>query len=218
MDLIQTIWLKILELLYPQICISCSQYLLPDEREKLLCNKCFDYIEILKENHLEYVHSISLYNSKPLRDLIHGLKFKRYANAMGQIEELIQKYLDKNPNSILKTYDLITFIPMHPKRQRVRGFNQAELIAKALGKRLGIKVLPILKKVKDIKEQSLIRDVGLREKNVRGCFELMDSVSRNIKIILVDDVYTSGATIKEAAIMLGQTNEREISIFALAKA
>ena len=217
MLVIHKVWQKILGMLFPTICISCLGYLRTEESEKMLCGKCFDSIEILEEIPEAQVHAVGLYSSKPLRDLIHGLKFKRYIKAMDQIEELIQRYIEKNPNSILKKYDLITFIPLHPARQRVRGFNQAELIAKVLGDKLNIEVLPTLKKVKNIKEQSLIKDYELRANNVTGCFELINPILNNKKIILVDDVYTSGATTMEALRVLNAAENDEITIFVLAK-
>ena len=218
MDFIRKVWRKTLEIFFPAICISCSKNLSPTEDNNLLCKECFDSIEILEEDRKTRVHSIGVYSSKPLRDLIHALKFKRYLRAMAQIGELIDKYLEKNPNSMLRKCDLITFIPLHPQRQRVRGFNQAGLIAKVLGDQLDIEVLPTLKKVKNIKEQSLIKDYRLRDNNVRGCFGLINSIANNKKIILVDDVYTSGATIDEATLTLFKNKVGEVKVFVLVKA
>src|SRR3989344_1657628 len=121
MGAIQKVWQKISEIFFPLICISCSKYLPQEESENLLCFECFNAIEILEETPDTQVNAIGLYSSKPLRDLIHGLKFKRYTRAMHQVDELIDKYLEKNPNTILRTCNLITFIPLHIKREKNRG-------------------------------------------------------------------------------------------------
>ena len=217
MSLIRVVWSKILEILFPRICISCSRYLSQNEGENLLCDACFDSIEILEEVPGARVHSVGLYSSKPLRDLIHGLKFKRYIKAMSQIEKLIHKYFEKNPNSVLKQCDLITFIPLHPERQRKRGFNQAELIARVSENYSHISVQPLLKRINSTQEQSSIKGFPNRAENVRGCFELLVNTPVNQKILLVDDVYTSGSTATEAVRVLRAGNPQSIIVFVLAE-
>ena len=219
MDFIRKVWRKTLEIFFPAICISCSKNLSPTEDNNLLCKECFDSIEILEEDRKTRVHSIGVYSSKPLRDLIHALKFKRYLRAMAQIGELIDKYLEKNPDSLLKTCDLITFIPLHPRREKNRGFNQADLIAKTLGNKLDVEVKTTLRRVRDTKEQSLIKDPRKRLKNIKGCFVVKDTITlREKRIILVDDVHTSGATINEAVETLHQAGVEKVRVFVLARA
>lgn len=217
MDVIRKVWRKTLEIFFPVICISCSKYLPPEENENLLCQECFNSIEILEEDPKTQVHSIGLYSSKPLRDLIHGLKFKRFTRAIDQIGDLVEKYLEKNPHSVLKTCNLVTFIPLHPMREKHRGFNQAELIAKVLENHLNTPLQPLLKRARQTKEQYSIKDFSTRAKNVQGCFKLLGNTSLDRKILLVDDVYTSGSTATEAIQMLRTVNSESIIVFVLAR-
>lgn len=124
--------------------------------------------------------------------------------------QLILKF--KNGNAHLKEYfadllkekcaalgaDIVCFVPMTTKAVRARGYNQAELIAKALASRLNIP-LPgdALKKTRETDEQKTLTSAE-RRANVKGCFFADKSIVEGKKVLLVDDVMTTGATIEEA--------------------
>ena len=91
------------------------------------------------------------------------------------------------------------------------------MIAKILGKILNLPVVSTLRRVRRTKEQSSIRNTKERLNNVRDCFALGDATAvKNKRIILADDVYTSGATISEAAKVLSQAGVEDIKVFVLA--
>lgn len=97
--------------------------------------------------------------------------------------------------------DGVCYIPMTRRAERERGYNQAELLAKELAKRLHLPVVNALEKIKDTGEQkSLTRRE--REDNLRGCFRAERKIVAGRKLILTDDVMTTGATLEEAARIL----------------
>lgn len=130
-------------------------------------------------------------------------------------EGLIQKevfYKVMTKNSVLVP------IPLHKSRGRKRGYNQAQILAKGLGKRLNIKILDCLDRAKNTKTQ-----VGLkkeeREENIKGAFRIKPNfakATRGKQVFLVDDVVTSGATLKEAAKVLKKSGVGKVYCVTLA--
>lgn len=117
------------------------------------------------------------------------------------------------------TYGVLVPIPLHIKRRRWRGFNQAESLAKSLGKSFGVEVFDILIRVRETKTQ-----VGLKKKerkeNVKDAFSISSKVGamkvRGRDFILVDDVFTSGATMNEAASVLKRAGAKSVWGMAVA--
>ena len=110
-------------------------------------------------------------------------------------------------------------MPLHPKRKKIRGFNQAKIIAEELARLKGIELEEgVLKKVKNIPPQTLI-EMDEREKNVSGAFRVVDEDKIKGKtIILVDDVYTTGSTVKECSAVLRKAGAEEIRAITVAQA
>jgi ComF family protein len=113
-------------------------------------------------------------------------------------------------------------IPLHPKKERERGFNQSLLIAEALRDFLSGSpplISQILVRVKNTKAQAEIKDSDKRKENVRSCFAVKNpSEIKGKNIILIDDVFTSGATANEAVRTLKTAGARRILVLVLAKA
>lgn len=100
-------------------------------------------------------------------------------------------------------------------RKLIRGYNQAELIAYALGKRLSLPVRLALARTKSPSRQATITEKALRMKNQKGSFGVVGDVSHKT-IILVDDVTTTGATLLEARAVLLKHQAKSVHAFALA--
>ena len=215
MGITDKVWQYILQILFPAICLNCKSYLEKGQREQALCNRCFGEIELIESQ--PGLMAVGLYSNSPLQALIHGLKFKHFTHTLVQIEALVSRYVRERHMS-QEHYDLITYIPLHPKRERSRGFNQAELIAEILGRVLGLPVSPTLKRIRETKEQSSIKGTEMRLQNVAGCFAVDGEYSlRSKNVILVDDVYTSGATTSEAIKTLRGRGAANCVVFVLAR-
>ena len=148
----------------------------------------------------------------------------KYGGMYDIVNTLVEKAFEKMELNLPEDTS-ITYVPMYKKKEKQRGFNQAELIAKKVGQLLGLaeqrplKVVPLLKKVKDNRSQ-----VGLnpqeRKENVKGAFKYLPRVShpREVKsVLLVDDVYTTGATMNECMKVLKKAGVKNIYGFTLAR-
>jgi len=111
-------------------------------------------------------------------------------------------------------------MPLSPHRARARGFNQSALIAQSLARALGALFNGhLLARIAHRKPQSDTEDIFERRKNIKGCFALFAGADvQNKKIVLVDDVTTSGTTFTEAARVLKSAGAKKILALAVAKA
>lgn len=195
----------ILDIIYPvqAKCISCGK----DDIEGI-CDECRENIAYLDEEIL----GIGYYN-KTLKKLI--IEFKGHKNfvAGNILVELIAMKL--------QDYDreyLLTYIPCNKHTIRTRGFNQCEYIARKLGSMLGFSVIDSLYKNNSIKIQKHLSKQE-RIDNLRGAFIVKnnkDIIGK--KIIVIDDVMTTGATLNEARRVLLEAKAKEVIVLALARA
>ena len=147
------------------------------------------------------------------------LDFKFYNKAF--INEYFLEFLLKNKNicAFLKNFDLIIPVPMFKTKKLKRGYNQTELLGKNLSKKLGLEYLEdVLVKIKENRTQSLVLK-NERKQNVKNVFKIKNPFYiKNKKIILVDDIYTTGATIDECTKLLKKSGVKEILVLVIAKA
>ena len=126
----------------------------------------------------------------------------------------------KNENfcRFLKRYDIIVPVPISNKREKQRGYNQSMLIARQLCKQLNIELVGnSLIKSQNIIEQSKLSKEE-RQKNIQGAYKLINSKKiQNKKILLIDDVFTTGSTANECCKTLYKTKIKEVDILTIAK-
>jgi ComF family protein len=118
-----------------------------------------------------------------------------------------------------QVYDLIVPVPLHPHRLRWRGFNQSLILARALGSTRHIKVDPfLLERTRPTVPQTQLT-ASERRTNVRGAFAVVapERLAKK-QVLLVDDVYTSGATVEECAKVLYHAGAVTVDVFTLARA
>ena len=111
--------------------------------------------------------------------------------------------------------DRVAFVPMHFFRRRKKPFNQSELIARAVAQNMGMSAERILKRVRICRQQARMKTREARARNVRGAFRAIRPLE-GLTILLVDDVYTTGATARECANALFQAGAREVLFVAYA--
>lgn len=151
-----------------------------------------------------------------IRDIILNYKFKDKPYLYKTIVNFLIKNQKSFPN--LKYYDTIIPIPISKKRQKQRGYNQSSLIAKEIAKQLQIQYNDkSIFKIKNIIEQSKLNKEE-RKKNIQGVYKLCNKKQlENKKILLIDDIYTTGSTANECSKILSQAKPKEIGIFTIAK-
>lgn len=151
-----------------------------------------------------------------VKKLIYTFKYPPYLTDLQvqMIDLLYEGIIQKEQcYRLLQQPAIFIPIPLHSSKFRKRGYNQADLLAKGLAKRLGIPVIDGLKRVKQTKTQ-----VGLpkdeRQKNIMGAFQIKEDVENELKnyhhVFLIDDVVTSGATLREAAKVLKKAGVKNV--------
>ncbi len=153
-----------------------------------------------------------------MKKVIHLLKYNKKTGIMRSLGKIIRSYFNCLDSSFPRL-DLLVPIPLHRKKLRERGFNQAELIAKVVAKHLQVRLTKgNLKRTKATITQTSL-DRKERRRNLRGAFTVKNRGEFQGKdVLLVDDVYTTGITIKEAAKALKEAGVKRVYVFALARA
>jgi len=274
-----------MNILFPPICLSCrknlgkenaslfNKNLCADCAPKIeiasgfLCPKCLRRLPELKSAGWRTCHpetkfvlgAASSYQNAVVREIIHSLKYQKIKAAAGVLGQILFIYLSK----ILQNSDwnfenfLVIPIPLHPKKQKERGFNQSSLIAESLLEKMnpvrgrpaegsatstssslkalqslnglgrsasnGMNLLGLqtdnLVKTKNTQSQTQLQNFEEREQNVAASFALKNPASvKNKNIVLIDDVFTSGATMKEAVKVLKSAGAKKIIALVVARA
>lgn len=206
----------LLQILYPKQCLICGKL-----EQDTICSKCYNTlkIEAKVEQYKNKTFNKHLYIFKyegKIRNLIIDYKF----NDKPYLNELFAKIILKNEKICrkIKKYDIIIPVPIHKKRKNERGYNQSELIARKLAKNLNVElVTDSLIKQKNTLPQSTLSKKQ-REENVKTVYKIQNRQKiENKKIILLDDIYTTGATAEECSKILKQNGAKEILVLTIAK-
>ena len=149
-----------------------------------------------------------------LERLLHAFKFERHDFLDGALSELLEERIRARGDA---AFDAIVPVPMHRKKLRRRGYNQAELLARALGRRLGVRCEPGLlrKRTEKLAQSTLPRDQRVR--NVRGAF-VASPRARGRSLLIVDDICTTAETLRECARVLAGSGAARVSAIVVAKA
>ena len=211
------IWEALIDFVYPKMCVGCGEW------GSFLCKVCRDRLDFVdqicpmcgEETPMGWTHSrckskygmdglIALYEYKEpvMRSVIDGIKY-------GFNRDLVQIVLENFQFETGVKFDYLVPIPLHRYRENWRGFNQAEEIAQVIGARLLVSCARILKRIRNTKQQVTMKTKEDREENIKGAFALDLTSSRlrgaglrGKKVLLVDDVFTSGADMREGTKIL----------------
>ena len=209
----------VLNLLFPPKCGFCGKI-----NSEYLCKKCELKLQNLKatkeinkiQNQEFTYHVYAYYYKEAIRNKIIDYKF----NDMPELSNTFVKLLLNNEKicGFLKKYDIMIPVPMHPKKQTQRGYNQAELIAQKLAENLRIDFAnDVLFKQRQTETQSSL-DKKSRQRNVKDAYNCKKEQKINGKrVILFDDIYTTGSTVKECSKVLKQFGAKEVIVLTIAK-
>ncbi len=153
-------------------------------------------------------------------DLVRKLIIQYKFNDKSYLYKMFCEFIVKNKKSFdfINSYDIILPVPIHRKRMKQRGYNQSELIARELAKNVKIKCYAdIIVKIKNNKPQSTLSG-KLRKENTKNVYKLNNFEKiENKKILIFDDIYTTGATVDACIRELKNANVAEIGVLTLAK-
>ena len=220
---IRRYWIALVDLIYPERCIFCFDRL--DFTEELACRDCSNSLPLLKDprctprsSRQRYVHSgaaVFAYEGV-MKDFFHRVKFDRKQWHLKFLRRHLQNARLPLP---LSEYDALVPVPLDRERSKVRQFNQSALIAKMLAAEHGTgRVQPLLIKIRNTEPQSLLNRSD-RLTNVRDAFQLKKGARiAGKKILLVDDIVTTGATVNECARCLRSAGAKRVDFFSVARA
>lgn len=238
---IRDIFLGFLDVLYPRHCFVCDKSL-HEEKNSYICESCLEIIKTTeakrcgrcgiklgsgitssdkgcpecKSANLRYEKSFFVYdNSEPVRTLIHQFKYKKHICLAAPLGSLLTNLLYKKT---ICEIDFVVPVPLHRKKKQERGFNQSELMAKEVCKKLSIPIsINNLYRVKNTLSQTQLSRLQ-RQQNVKDAFKVKNPGQLFKKnVLLVDDVLTTGMTASECAKSLKNAGTNKVFLIALAR-
>ena len=199
-----------LDLLFPMTCLGCNR------SGRMICESCTERLPRLAPplcplcahpgaaNLCRWCASLTPFfdgisvpylMEGPVREAIHAFKYRNTFAARGELAELLAAHLIAHPLPA----EVIAPVPLHSRRLRERGYNQAALLARGLGKLAGLPVdESLVIRVEDTPQQARTASRQARRDNVSGSFRSAAD-ARGVSVILLDDVVTTGATMSACA-------------------
>ncbi len=208
---------RVLDLVYPTRCILCRNFLTPGRPR--ICPACGDSLPRTENGGRKkgdfFSECVSpLYYEGTVKEAILRYKFRgaqAYADSFGELlasciyEELEGKY------------DILSWVPLDPGRRRSRGYDQAELLARAAGRKLRREPVAVLCKRRGVKPQSRTGEPEKRKANIAGAYRVKDpALVAGKRILLIDDIVTTGSTLSECAKTLLLAGAEDVRCAALA--
>ena len=218
-------------LLYPDVCAACGQRLV--NQEKVICTRCL--VDLPRTNFYNQKDNpvsqlfwgrVNIQNATALfrfqkgsrfQDLLHLLKYKGRQDVGVELGRQLGYELKKS--ELFNMAEVVIPVPLHPKREKKRGYNQAECIANGIAESMGIEV-QTMNLVRNVETQTQTKKTRIeRWKNVDSIFELIQPEKLQKKqTLLVDDVVTTGATLEACSQALLKAEGVKINIATLAMA
>lgn len=208
----------ILDIIFPPRCAFCRKLLKRGESGMCAdCERDLPYTKPTERAGTDFVEACvaPLRYEGAVRDALHRYKFQgvtAYAGVFGRlVAECVQERLKGE-------YDLISWVPLSSERLKERGYDQAMLIAMAAALELNDVAVETLRKKKNVAPQSGTGSLEKRRANISGAYETIDhELVEGRRILLIDDIITTGATVSECARMLGMAGAESVVCAAVAK-
>jgi len=230
---------SLLDFVFPPHCLLCNRFISSEESESngfrpagLVCQDCWNSLNVLphpfcptcraflnqsmrrcpscsESFYLSLNRSLGLFDPY-YQTLLHHFKYKRKISLGKELGKRLGELLIQD--KFLKDYDYLLPVPLHRSKERERGYNQSKILAEEISE---LTFLPLLDKVlmrkKNTRDQTNL-NAEERERNVRGAFVVRDKIVLiGKRIILVDDVMTTGATLKECSRVLKEAGVKEVA-------
>lgn len=206
-----TFFEAILNLVFPTKCEICGKV-----GKNYICENCFKYInEYLYVNNNDDIFFILKY-----RDLIRSKMIDFKFNDKPYLYHMFCEIFEKSKFGcdFANNYDIIIPVPMYKSKKSKRGYNQSELLARGISKNLEIPVCidSLIKQKNTLMQSSLGKED--RAENVKNAYKIINLEKiRNKNVLLIDDIYTTGATIKECKNVLIQAGAKKVGTLIIAK-
>ena len=214
----------LVSLFYPPLCVACSADVEPGQ---YICGSCEEKAPRIKppfcaicsepfagaiggsfscancaHRDLHFDAAVAAYRSRGLvRRLVHEFKYNRQMHLRHPIAHWLCQTMN-DPRLLGRHFDFVVPVPLHPARERERGFNQAQLLAETLSDKIDIPLRPALERIRYTTTQTAF-DRAERMQNLHNAFRLRKKIAvRDLRVLLIDDVLTTGSTLSECARIL----------------
>jgi len=211
------------ELIFPDNCLLCHQFL-NSRHQRQLCPQCLGKLEFnptpfsrqpsLGTVAFDQTWSVCYYN-ETAQQLLHAFKYNSKTSLKKTFVPLMINFIDQHHLPV-QQFDLITPIPLHPVRLRERGYNQSALLSLALSQHYAI--LHSEKLLIRQKATQTQTELGAKQRwtNMEAAFRIKNSTDvKNRTILVIDDLYTTGATLQNAAIVLKNAGAARVCALTL---
>ena len=230
----------LVSLLYPPVCTICGAniragaYLCDHCEGKAIrivapfCQKCTEPFEgaitgaftcaNCAHRTIHYDAAVAAYRSRGIvREIVHGFKYGRQIYLRHLVARWLYAALD-DERLRERRFDIIVPVPLHPTRQRERGFNQASLLAESLSAQISTPAKPLLERIRYTTTQTAL-DRAERMENLHNAFHLRKNADvRGLRVLLIDDVLTTGSTLSECARVLKRAGATSVHAATAARA
>ena len=226
-----------MNLLFPPRCAVCGDVLKLEERHDFLCEKCridipyfsqeecphcggetkiYGFCEpCLKE--FAFSDACAVFSYEMVRDAIHLFKYEGDKNIGYGLGELMAEYLMKKQRELLEKADVMVSVPLHPRKEKFRGFNQTHILCEKISEKTG---LPFEKDALERKRETIAQselNPAERKLNLKDAFSVKKDFTGKT-VLLVDDIFTTGTTCNECAKELYRAGAKEVVVFSLSAA
>ena len=229
---------KLMELVFPPRCAVCGEVLALRERKGFLCEKCEAHIPFIPKDicphcggetdqsgfcdfclkPFAFETACATFPYETVRHAIHLFKYEGGKKLGEGLGTLMAEYLLKYHEELLVQTDIILSVPLHPKKEKRRGFNQTHILCSKISEKTGLIFQKDgLGRKRDTVAQSTLHTPEERRKNLKDAFETTADFTGK-RILLVDDIFTTGSTCNECAKVLYRAGAREVSVFCLSAA
>jgi len=205
-------------LFFPPKCVFCSKVL--NRGDEGICGICTESLPFTEDGGRQdgdfYDFCVSpLFYRDFVRKSVLRFKFRGVTGCAATYGRLLADCIREHPEL---DYDIISWVPLSGKRKRLRGYDQAMLLALATALELDDVAVETLAKHQDVQAQSELGDKAERSANISGAYEIVDPELIEGKcVLLIDDVVTTGSTLSECAKMLLSANAKRVVCAALAR-
>lgn len=208
----------VIDLLFPPKCVFC-QRIMPDGKSSA-CSRCQKELpfttgsDVFLKGEFFDTGVAPFFYKDNVRESVLRFKF----NGLDVYSEAYGSYMSDCVLEHIELPDIVTWVPVSKQRKRERGYDQAYLLAESISRKLEIPVISTLRKTVHNTTQSSIKDKDARKANVLGVYEVTEKEAViGKKILLVDDVFTTGATVSECSRMLLTNGAENVSCAVFAR-
>lgn len=221
------------DILFPKVCAGCGLL------GMYICRRCQGHLSSLaydrcfycrRRSYLGLTHPgcrrprgvdgfiAAYYYNAALKKIIKIIKYRLVEEALQEFLTIVPPEVFYKVMQLARMSGLLTIVPvpLHPARLRSRGFNQAARIGLCVSDLTKLPYHDLLKRIKETRPQAQLTKKNERYQNLRGAFAIRGQALRYIHILLIDDVSTSGSTLREAATALKKAGAARVFVFTLA--